>query len=241
MCGRFALAAPKAQLVLHFELDEFVSEGEDFPARYNIPPGTDIAVIRQSPEGKRVLQHLRWGLIPHWSKDPSLGAKLNNARGESVHERPAFKSAFAKRRCLVPVSGFYEWKAEGKTKQPYYFSSKSGVPLALAGLWESWRAPDGTIIRTVCIITSAANELMASVHDRMPVIIETADWARWLDAPPEAVADLLRPYAGTDLQAWPVDRRVSRPAEDDERLLAALSLAPVAAYEGLFALHDVGE
>lgn len=229
MCGRFALAAPKAELVTHFHLDEFEGEGDDFPAHYNIPPGTDIAVIRQSPEGKRVLHRLRWGLIPHWSKDPSIGAKLNNARGESVHEKPSFRNAFAKRRCLIPATGFYEWQANGKTKQPYYFSDKSGAPFALAGLWESWKAPDGSVVRTTCIITTAANELMAPVHDRMPVIVEAADWQRWLASPAEEVTDLIHPYTGHDLQAWPVERRVSRTGEDDAGLIAPLSLAQDAA------------
>ena len=197
MCGRFALEAPKAELVTHFQLEE--CEGDDFPARYNIPPGTDIAVIRQSPEGKRVLHRLRWGLIPHGSQGPSIGVKLNNARGESVHEKPSFKSAFSKRRCLIPASGFYEWKTEGKTKQPYYFSFKSGAPLALAGLWESWKAPDGSIVRTACIITTAANALMAPVHDRMPVIVGEADWPDWLGAPSDDVRSVIRPYDANDL------------------------------------------
>lgn len=227
MCGRFALAAPRAELITHFQLDEFEGDGDDFPARYNIPPGTDIAAIRQSPEGKCVMHRLRWGLIPHGSKDSNIGAKLNNARGETVHEKPSFRNAFAKRRCLIPISGFFEWKAERKAKQPYYFSSKNNRPLALGGLWESWKAPDGTIVRTVCIITSAANELMAPVHDRMPVIIDASDWPRWLDSPPTAIADLMRPYAGTDLQTWPVDRRVSRTAEDDASLIAPVELDTV--------------
>lgn len=227
MCGRFALAAPKVELITHFRLDDFEGDWDDSLARYNIPPGTDIAVIRQSPEGKRVLHHLRWGLIPHWAKDPSIGAKLNNARGESVHERPSFRNAFAKRRCLIPISGFFEWKPEGKIKQPYYFSSANGHPLALGGLWESWKAPDGSIVRTACIITTAANDLMAPVHDRMPVIIEAADWKRWLASPAEEVADLIHPYAGNDLQAWPVERRVSRTGEDDAGLIAPVVLDPV--------------
>ncbi len=226
MCGRFALAAPKAELVTYFRLDEFEGDGDDFAARYNIPPGTDIAVIRQSPDGKRVLHRLRWGLIPHWAKDPSIGAKLNNARGESVDEKPSFKSAFSRRRCLIPASGFYEWKTEGKAKQPYYFSSKLGAPLALAGLWESWKAPDGSIIRTACIITTAANALMAPVHDRMPVIVGEADWQGWLGAPAEDVRPVILPYDANDLQAWPVERRVSRTVEDDEGLIAPLSSMP---------------
>ncbi len=165
MCGRFALAAPKAELITLFGLDDCV----DFPVRYNIPPGTEIPVIRQSPEGKRVLHLLRWGLVPHWAKEPSIGAKLNNARGESVAEKPSFRDAFKRRRCLIPADGFYEWKAEGKTKQPYYISLKSGKPMAMAGLWESWKAPDGNILRTVCVVTTAANTVMKAIHDRMPV------------------------------------------------------------------------
>ena len=223
MCGRFALAAPTAELITYFRLDDFEGDGDDFPTRYNIPPGTDIAVIRQSPEGKRVLHRLRWGLIPHWAKDPSIGAKLNNARGESVGEKPSFRGAFAKRRCLVPVSGFYEWKTEGRSKQPYYFSLKSGTPIALAGLWESWKTPEGGIVRTACIITTAANALMAPVHDRMPVIVGEADWQNWLGAPSDDVRSVIRPYDANDLQAWPVARRVSRTGEDDEGLIAPLS------------------
>lgn len=143
MCGRFVLKAPPAELLTRFGLDECV----DFGPRYNIPPGTDIPVIRQSPEGKRVLHLLHWGLVPHWAKDPSIGAKLNNARGESVAEKPSFRDAFKRRRCLIPASGFYEWKQEGKIKQPYYISLKSGELLAMGGLWESWKAPDGNRIR----------------------------------------------------------------------------------------------
>ena len=133
MCGRFALKLPPAELITRFGLTECA----DFEPRFNIPPGTDIPVIRRSPEGVRVLHLLRWGLVPHWAKDPTIGNRLANARGESVADKPAFREAFRKRRCLVPADGFYEWKTEGRTKQPYYFSHLSGAPLVLAGLWES--------------------------------------------------------------------------------------------------------
>jgi putative SOS response-associated peptidase YedK len=134
---------------------------------------------------------LRWGLVPHWAKDPTIGNRLANARGESVAEKPAFREAFRKRRCLVPADGFYEWKTEGRTKQPYYFSRVSGEPLALAGLWESWRAPDGSILRTVGLITTAANALMEPIHERMPVILEPEDWAGWLEGPVEQASRLI--------------------------------------------------
>lgn len=127
MCGRFALRNSPAEIASHFGLDEYT----DFGPRFNIPPGTDIPVIRQSPEGKRVLHLLRWGLVPHWAADPGIGAWLNNARGESVAEKPSFRDAFRRRRCLIPASGFYEWKAEGKLKQPYYISLESGTPMVV--------------------------------------------------------------------------------------------------------------
>lgn len=173
MCGHFALKAPPAKLASYFGLDEVA----DFAPRYNIPPGTDIPVIRQSPEHRRVLHLLRWGLVPHWSKDPSVGAKLNNARGESVAEQPSFRDAFKRRRCLIPADGFYEWKTEGKIKLPYYISLKSGEPMAMGGLWESWKPP--------------ADEIQS----------------------------LVRPYDAEAMQAWPVDRRVSKAADDDARLI----------------------
>ena len=215
MCGRFALGIPGEQLKLDFGLDDCA----DFPIRYNIPPGTDIPVIRLSPDGKRVLHLLGWGLVPHWAKDPSIGARLNNARGESVAEKPSFRDAFKRRRCLVPASGFYEWKTEGKTKQPYYFSLKSGKPMAMAGLWESWKAPDGSILRTVCIVTTAANEVMAPIHDRMPVIIRQENLQTWLQDSVEEIQELIKPYPAQDLQAWSVSRRVGKTVEDDVGLI----------------------
>lgn len=173
MCGRFALKAPPAKLACYFGLDEVA----DFAPRYNIPPGTDIPVIRQSPEHRRALHLLRWGLVPHWPKDPSIGAKLNNARGESVAEQPSFRDAFKRRRCLIPADRFYEWKTEGKIKLPYYISLKSGEPMAMGGLRESWKPP--------------ADEIQS----------------------------LVRPYDAETMQAWPVDRRVSKTADDDARLI----------------------
>jgi putative SOS response-associated peptidase YedK len=219
MCGRFALKAPPAELISRFGLDECA----DFSPRYNIPPGTDIPVIRQSPEGRRVLHLLRWGLVPHWAKDQSVGAKLNNARGESVAGKPSFRDAFKRRRCLIPASGFYEWKSEGRSKQPYYFSLKSGETMALAGLWESRTMPDGSVLRTTCIITTAANALMAPVHDRMPVIISPGNWQVWLAEPAEAMERLVAPFPDTEMQAWPVSRRVSKTVDDDAGLIDPVS------------------
>ena len=215
MCGRFALKAPPAELVARFGLDECAA----FKPRYNIPPGTDIPVIRQSPEGKRVLHLLRWGLVPHWARDMSIGARLNNARGETVAAKPSFRDAFKHRRCLVPSSGFYEWKTEDRIKQPYYISLKSGEPMALAGLWESWKAPDGNILRTVCIVTTGANTLMEPIHERMPVIIGAEHWQDWLAEPVKKVERLVAPYPAAGMQAWPVSRRVSKTVDDDAGLI----------------------
>jgi len=213
MCGRFVLKATPAELITRFGLDECV----DLKPRYNIPPGTNIAAIRKSPEGKRVLHLLKWGLVPHWAKDPGIGNKLNNARGESVMEKPSFREAFKRRRCLIPADAFYEWKAEGKLKQPYCISLPE--PFAMAGLWESWKSPDGSILRTCCVITTRPNAVMEPIHDRMPVIIAPADWGRWLSAPVDEVAKLVRPYPADSMLAWPVSRRVSKTVDDDAGLI----------------------
>jgi putative SOS response-associated peptidase YedK len=223
MCGRFALKATPDQLIRFFGLDECAQ----FPPRYNIVPGTDIAAIRLSPDGKRVLHLLRWGLVPHWAKDPGIGRRLNNARGESAAEKPSFRDAFRRRRCLVPADGFFEWKAEGKAKQPYYISLRSGEPLAMAGLWETWQAPDGTLLRSCCIITTGPNAVMEPIHDRMPVIVLPERWRDWLTAPAEAIRDLVAPIAAEAIQAWPVSSRVSKTGEDDAGLLEkAASFGP---------------
>lgn len=219
MCGRFALKAPRSELVTRFSLDECA----DLSPRFNIPPGTDIATIRRSPEGRRVLHLLRWGLVPNWAKDPGIGNRLNNARSETVTDKPAFREAFRRRRCLIPADGFYEWQTQGKLKQPHYISLSSGEPMAMAGLWESWRSPSGEILRTCCVLTTGPNATMRPIHDRMPVIVAPADWERWLSAPADAVVSLLQPYDADALQAWPVDRRVSKAGVDDADLIVPMS------------------
>jgi putative SOS response-associated peptidase YedK len=220
MCGRYALKATPDELLAYFGLDDCA----DFSPRHNIPPGTDIPVVRQSPEGRRVLHLLRWGLVPHWAQDAASGARLNNARGESVAAKPSFRDGFRRRRCLIPASGFYEWRTDGGSKQPYYISAADGEPLALGGLWESWRAPDGGILRTACVVTTGPNALMEPIHERMPVIVPRARWQDWLAAPSEAIADLVAPCPDGLLQAWPVDRRVSHTAADDPRLIEPMEM-----------------
>jgi putative SOS response-associated peptidase YedK len=223
MCGRYALEAPCSQLSRRFGLAQ--PEAVDFPPRYNIAPGTDIPVIRQSPNGQRVVHLLRWGLLPHWAKDPAHGARLINARGESVAEKPSFRDAFRRRRCLIPASGFYEWQAAGapgSRKQACYISLQSGESMAFGGLWEAWTAPDGEIVRSCCIVTTAANELMRAIHERMPLILAPEHWHDWLTTTAAQASLLIRPCADGELQAWPVSPRVGKVSEDDAALIVSL-------------------
>lgn len=209
------MKAPKHELVTRFGLDECV----EFEPRYNIAPSTGIPTIIQTPEGKRVLQLMHWGLIPGWAKDASIGNRLINARGESIAEKPSFSASFKRRRCLIPASGFYEWAQEGKVKQPYYISLKSGEVMALAGLWETWRTPDGSSLQSACIVTTGANELMRPIHDRMPVIVEPGNWQDWLTAVQDDADKLIRPYESDDLLFWAVSRKVNKPSEEGPSLI----------------------
>lgn len=218
MCGRYVLSTRPEALAAQFGLDEY----SDYPPRWNIPPGTDISVIRLSPEGRRVLHLLRWGLVPHWARDASIGHRLKNARAETVAEKAAFREAFRRRRCLIPADGFYEWKTVDRGKQPYYISLRSDQPLAMGGLWEYWRAPDGSVLRTCAIVTTGPNGLMASIHDRMPVIIAPEHWQTWLAGTPEAAGTLLPPFPTEAMQAWPVHPRVSKASEDTPELIEPL-------------------
>jgi putative SOS response-associated peptidase YedK len=189
--------------------------------RYNGAPSQLLRVIRRRPDSEvNQLDMLQWGLIPSWTKQPK--AKPINATCERVASAPMFRSAYAKRRCLVPVDGFYEWKAiEGsKAKQPYAIGLKSGEAFGLAGIWESWKKPDSNeIVRTFCIITCEPNSLMASVHDRMPVIIRPAAYERWLSNIEPDPRDLLAPYPAELMRMWPVSTRVNSPKNDDANLL----------------------
>lgn len=218
MCGRYALNATSQQLMDHFELVKSV----DFSARFNIGPTSVVPVIRQSPEGERVAGLLKWGLVPNWSQDPSNGAKMNNARAETVADKPSFGGAFRRRRCLIPATGFYEWKTVGKIKQPYFIRYKSGELMAMAGLWESWRNPSGEILRTFCVITTRPNNIMEPIHDRMPVLIPPGNFGAWLDPaiPGEDLAELLEPMSAQGMEAWPVSKAVSKATEDHEDLIA---------------------
>ena len=169
MCGRYTLFSPESLLTQYFDLDDW----PEFSAHYNIAPSLSVPVIRQSPEGKRVAHLLRWGLIPNQSRDPAIGHKLNNARAETVADKPSFRAAYKQRRCLIPANGYYEWQeVAGERKQPWYIDLKSEMPMAMGGLWESWTNSEGEIVRTFCVVTTRPNEVMQPIHERMPRCVD---------------------------------------------------------------------
>lgn len=223
MCGRYALYGPRSRIRERFDVDD----GFDFGPRYNIAPTTNVLIVRPGPEGRRVGSLYRWGLIPGWAKDTAIGAKLNNARGETVAEKPAFRAAFRRWRCIVPASGFYEWKAiqEGDrtVKQPYFIRPRDETELfGFAGLTERWVSPDGEEIHSCCIITTDANSLMMPIHDRMPVILALDDYDAWLDPAntnAEKLSAFLRPAEAADMIAYPVSRAVNSSRADAPTLV----------------------
>lgn len=194
MCGRYALTSPPAVIAERFDL----AWAPDVPPHYNIAPSQTIPVVRETEKG-RELAMLRWGLIPSWAKEPSIGMKLINARGETLAEKPAFRSAYRQRRCLVPADAFYEWKPVAGRKQPYCIRMREDGPFGMAGLWEHWKAPDGQTVESCTIITVDANALVAELHDRMPLILAPENYGAWLRAeskelPPAVPAQEMRYY-----------------------------------------------
>lgn len=194
-----------------------MQEAVHFAARYNIAPGERIPVIDNRPKAERVLVPMRWGLVPYWAKDPAIGNKLVNARCETVAAKPSFRSAFARRRCLIAADGFYEWRRDGKSRTPFYVRRRDRGFLALAGLWERWHAPDDTWLVSCTVITTAANRLMQPIHDRMPVIVAPEDYDRWLD-PGEltrgALEDVLCSAADDVLETYQVSPLVNSVKND---------------------------
>ena len=231
MCGRIIQATGPVNLAIVDALDARHHRLDNFPRRYNGAPSQELLVIRQNHKtGERTLEPLRWGLIPYWCKDPKGGRRPINAMAETVHLKPMFREAYERRRCIVTVDGFFEWKAiKGKAKQPYAIAMKDGSPIGVAGLWENWKNPAGEWVRTFAIITTDSNELVGQIHDRMPVILHRADYERWLgaDADPR---DLLRPFASEALRIWPISTRVNKPENDDA---STLDEVPAQAMEGI--------
>ncbi|WP_181699184.1 SOS response-associated peptidase [Chthonobacter albigriseus] len=221
MCGRYTLTMTPEELKRLFRY----VETPNFPPRYNIAPTQPIAIVR-GEHGECHFQLVRWGLIPSWVKDPDSFTLLLNARSETAAEKPAFRGAMRHRRCLVPASGFYEWRRVGTTKQPFFIRPRDGGVVAFAGLWESWLGADGSEIDTAAILTTGANRLVAQIHDRMPLVIDEADWDRWLDtagAEPRHVAELLRPAPETLFEAIPVSTRVNAVRNDDKDVQEPIS------------------
>ena len=222
MCGRYALKATAGELIEHFDL----LLCPDFAERYNIAPQSIIPVIRFKPDAGRVGQLVRWGLIPSWAKDPSIGAKLNNARGETVAEKPAFRSSFVRHRCLIPANGFYEWKTVAGRKQPYYIQPTApGDIFAFAGLLAVWTPPDGETVVSTCIITTGPNQVMAPIHDRMPAILAPEQFDAWLDPgnhDTAALTAMLMPSRPELMSAYPVS-----PAINSGRVEGPVCVEPV--------------
>lgn len=227
MCGRFTNLLTWREIVSLYRITE-PDIGPNLPPRFNIAPSQDVLVVRAGEEGGRACVPLRWGLIPGWAKDPAIGYKMINARAETVSEKPSFRAAFRKRRCLIPASGFYEWQtAEGGKKQPFYIRLADDEPMSFAGLWERWQAPDGELVETCTIITTEANERISTIHHRMPAILAPDDHDLWLgaDPPKEALLDLLRlcSYPADAFDAYPVSTRVNKPANDEPACIEQLA------------------
>ena len=220
MCGRYSLTSPGEAMARLFG----VAMGEHAP-RYNIAPSQGILVARAAPDGEagaREAAVLRWGLVPSWAKDPDIGNRMINARAETVAEKPSFRAAFRRRRCLVPATGFYEWRVASGPKQPYHIGMADGGPFAMAGLWEHWTGPDGAAVETCAILTTEANELLRPIHARMPVIVAPGDFDLWLDPEltmPELLAPLLRPFDAAAMAARAVSRHVNNVRNDDPACL----------------------
>jgi putative SOS response-associated peptidase YedK len=225
MCGRFTLRAPAGVVAEQFALFEM----PPFAPRFNIAPTQPVAVVRLAPGGpepRRELVWLRWGLIPSWAKDPAIGNRMINARAETIADKPAYRAAFRRRRCLVVADGFYEWQKAGSKKQPCFIRLRDDGPLAFAGLWESWEGPDHAAIESCTILTTDPNELVAPIHNRMPVILPAADYPKWLDPGVSDAAELsplLAPYPAGGMEAYPVGLYVNSPAHDDPRCIEPAS------------------
>lgn len=219
MCGRFTLTVNPAELQDTFS--DFIFP-QKFAPRFNIAPSQPLLAIPN--DGANKADFFIWGLIPMWAKDPSIGNRLINARGETVAEKPSFRGSFKYKRCLILADGFYEWKANPgtKTKTPYYIHMKDRKPFVFAGLWDTWDSPDGSSIKTCTIITTEPNELMAPIHNRMPVILHTRDHAKWLDTAPQTPDDLLpliKPFSADEMAAYPVSTLVNKPSNDKPELV----------------------
>ena len=218
MCGRYTQTADARTLAGRFRLAKL---GVDVRPRWNMAPGQEGPVV--FVEGGRRLGLYRWGLIPAWAKDPTIGSKMINARAETAADKPAFRGPFQRRRCLVPADGFYEWRKAGKAKVPVRFTRADGAPFAFAGLWDEWTSTEGSVVRSYSVLTTEPNALVAGVHDRMPVILTEAGEDAWLDpgAKTAELRTLLVPYDASGMRAQDASTRVNAARNDDPSLLVA--------------------
>ncbi len=217
MCGRFALATDKKALEMLYEMEIRL----DFQPRYNIAPSQEILALRfSSPESGKELVTLKWGLVPFWADDAGIGSRMINARAETAPQKPSFRQSFKKRRLLIPASGFFEWKKQNGVKQPYYICPKKKQLFSLAGLWERWEKGEMPL-ETCTILTTGPNDLLAPIHNRMPVIIPSHSYEKWLDPAADitTLEELLKPYPAEELSAYPVSRQVNNPAQDSPELI----------------------
>jgi len=224
MCGRYTLTSAPEALRALFRYEE----QPNFPPRYNVAPTQPIAIVRLV-EGKRHFALVRWGLLPSWVKDPKSFTLLINARGESAAEKPAFRAAMKRRRCLIPADGFYEWQQAGDRKRPYYVRAKSAKPLAFAGLWETWTGPNGEEMETAAIVTTTANRTLKPIHERMPVIVPPEGFDLWLDGAnvdAKTAEALIAPAPDALLEAYEISTAVNRTANDNPKLLEPVGSTP---------------
>jgi putative SOS response-associated peptidase YedK len=228
MCGRARLSSDASELKSAFGIPA-ERPTPNIPANWNAAPTQDLPVVRyDAAAGERRLDIMRWGLVPFWAKDLKIGYSTFNAKAEGIETKPTFREAFRQRRCLVPFDSFYEWKKVGKARQPYAIARADRRLLALAGLWEAWHSPQGETLRSFTIVTTAANALLAPLHERMPVILDPADWPLWLGETPAGPAELktlLRPCPPDLLVSWPVSPRVGNVRNNDPALIEPLAAA----------------
>lgn len=225
MCGRFAFYSPTEAVTDIFG----VENPPEIEPRFNIAPTQFVPVVRADDAGKRAISMLRWGLVPFWAKDKNIGNRMINARAETLTEKPAYKEPFRKRRCIVPANGFYEWKKQGSVKQPYFIGLGGDTPFGMAGLWARWRdrENDDETLETFTIITTTPNEVVAPLHNRMPVILPRESFSTWLSPANEdvsALQDLLAPASPEGFTFWPVSRRVNNARNEEADLVAPESL-----------------
>jgi putative SOS response-associated peptidase YedK len=233
MCGRIIQSGGPLRYAIVDGMNMRDSRVHNYPPRWNGAPSQELLVIRRNHKtGEVSLDSLRWGLIPYWCKDPSGGRKPINAKCETVRDLPTFRDAYRTRRCIVPVDGFFEWKANKghKAKQPYAIAMKDGAPFGIAGIWENWKEPaSGEWNRTFAIITTDANELVAAIHDRMPVILAPSDYDRWLGEEPDP-GGLMRQFPADLMRMWPISTRVNKPENDDPSIVDPIESATDVAY-----------